>query len=214
MSRVVEQQEGEQGYHACYYVTACAPPELRAKLAGVGKGPFRYLCTADPKLAQRFDAEWAEVNEKLATMLGCGREDAQVVFVWKVVVSVLLLGQIDFDEVQPEGGRAHDPGSAVAASSTKDAASVAELLGCSAAQLTHALCTKRILKRDEPRTKREAEMSRSALAKSLYDRLFNLIIEVVNAAFRADEAGKHVDLFSTHYAGRTCAERRAAVRPA
>ena len=83
-SRVVVQEEGEQAYHAFYYLAACAPPGLRASLRLPEAASFGYLRPSDERLAVDFGQRWQEANASLATMLGCSEEDELVSEKWKV----------------------------------------------------------------------------------------------------------------------------------
>uniref|UniRef100_A0A7S2IWU7 Myosin motor domain-containing protein n=1 Tax=Haptolina brevifila TaxID=156173 RepID=A0A7S2IWU7_9EUKA len=193
VSRVVWQQEGEQGYHAPYYLTKCSSAALRTKLSLSPQLEYKYLINPDPKMAKGFQKEWEEVIEKMGTMLGCAKDGEEAVAVWKVVAAVLHLGQITFDEL-PAAGK-HEAGSKISDEAEAELAIVAELLGISAEDLRTALTTKTIMKNMEPRTLRESSLARDALAKALYSRLFNVIIYAVNEALSGMSTAPGRDLF-------------------
>ena len=195
-SRVVQQQPGEQAYHAFYLLCAGAPDALRQRLAlgdaATAVERFTYLQPATPALAARFAQSFAETNEALRTMLhdeslggdeGAAHAESAVESHWRTVAAVLHLGELRFEMIESSSS---DPGSRLADTCEEAAANAASLLGVTVEDLVRALTTRRIMGVLSQRTPREACVSRDTLAKAVYERLFNQVVASVNSALLSE----------------------------
>ena len=192
-TRVVQQAQGEQTYHAFYHLALGASAALRKELqlGDVGKAlsNFRYFnCSMDAKTGPgrvgAVQAEFAQTHAALVSLAGAGATgEATAKSFWRILGGILHLGQLQF----AEGTR---PGEAALEEATRPSILLAaSMLGISdATLLEYALCNRTIGGSRSPRTAREAGAARDALAKVFYEGLFEELVSIVNGALKPPEA--------------------------
>ncbi|KAJ0705635.1 putative myosin ATPase [Helianthus annuus] len=186
-SRVCQISDPERNYH-CFYLLCAAPPEDREKFKLESPQSYHYL-----NQSKSFELEGvSDAHEYLATrramdIVGISEEEQDAIF--RVVAAILHLGNIEFAK-----------GEEIDSSVLKDGKSrfhlnvTAELLMCDAKSLEDALIKRVMVTPEEVITRTldpEAALgSRDALAKTIYSRLFDWIVEKINNSIGQDPNSK------------------------
>ncbi|KAG2766721.1 hypothetical protein JG687_00000018 [Phytophthora cactorum] len=198
-SRVVKPGKGERNFHIFYQVLAGLPSAAKQKLYLDRGGPesYHYL-----KASGCYDVDDVndaqEFEETMTAMQHVGIKRKQIELVIQTLAAVLHIGNVQF---QPETvGDAEG-------SSVRDRESLqiaCELLGLDAAKLAHALCYKllqtmapggKIESYEVPQNTSQAKAQRDSIAKTVYDRLFDFLVERVNHALDIEKkAEKHGEI--------------------
>ncbi|KAK9128425.1 hypothetical protein Syun_017222 [Stephania yunnanensis] len=182
-SRVCQVSDPERNYH-CFYMLCSAPPEDVKKFKLGDPRSFRYLNQTNCyEVANVNDArEYLETRNAM-DIVGIGLEEQDAIF--RVVAAILHLGNIEFAK-----------GNEVDSSKIKDEKSLfhlqtaAELLMCNEKSLEDSLCERVIVTPDgnitKPLDPDAAALSRDALAKTVYSRLFDWIVDKINSSIGQD----------------------------
>ncbi|XP_029451442.1 unconventional myosin-VI isoform X3 [Rhinatrema bivittatum] len=211
-SRICVQGQDERNYHIFYRLCAGAPEEIRLKLYLCSPDNFRYLnrgCTryfaskeTDKQILQnRKSPEYlkqgslkdpllddhGDFNRMCIAMRKIGLDDAEKLDLFRVVAGVLHLGNIDFEESGNTSG-----GCALQKKTNQSLQCCAELLGLDQEDLRVSL-TSRVMLTTAGGTKgtvikvplkvEQANSARDALAKAVYSRLFDHVVNRVNLCF-------------------------------
>ncbi|KAK7393335.1 hypothetical protein VNO78_21888 [Psophocarpus tetragonolobus] len=186
-SRVCQVSDPERNYH-CFYMLCAAPPEDIKKYNLGNPRTFHYLNQSNCFELEGVD-ELKEYRDTRRAMdvVGISSEEQEAIF--RVVAAILHLGNIEFTK-----------GKEIDSSMPKDEKSwfhlqtAAELFLCDAKALEDSLCKRVIVTRDETITKwldpESAALSRDALAKIVYTRLFDWLVDKINNSIGQDPDSK------------------------
>ncbi|PON86367.1 Myosin [Trema orientale] len=183
-SRVCQVSDPERNYH-CFYMLCAAPAEDVKKYKLGDPRKFHYLNQSNCyEVANVDDArEYLETRNAM-DIVGISQDEQDAIF--RVVAAILHLGNIEFVK-----------GKEVDSSKLKDDKSLyhiqtaAELLMCDQKALEDSLCKRVIVTPDgnitKPLDPDSAALSRDALAKTIYSRLFDWIVDKINSSIGQDE---------------------------
>ncbi|CAB4292501.1 unnamed protein product [Prunus armeniaca] len=188
-SRVCQVSDPERNYH-CFYMLCAAPPEdvERYKLGNPRK--FHYLNQSNCyELDGVDDSEEYIATRKAMNVVGISSDEQDAIF--RVVAAILHLGNVEFAK-----------GNETDSSEPKDDKSrfhlkiAAELFMCDGQSLEDSLCKRVIVTRDETIKKSldpdSAAISRDALAKIVYTRLFDWLVNKINNSIGQDPDSKYL----------------------
>ncbi|XP_061944773.1 myosin-9 isoform X1 [Populus nigra] len=186
-SRVCQVSNPERNYH-CFYLLCAAPQEEIERYKLGSPKSFHYLNQSTCfELVGVSDAHDYLATRRAMDIVGISAREQEAIF--RVVAAVLHIGNIDFAK-----------GKEVDSSVPKDDQSkfhlktTAELLMCDPVALEDALC-KRVMITPEEVIKRSldpqsAVISRDGLAKTIYSRLFDWIVDKINNSIGQDPNSK------------------------
>ncbi|CAN4113680.1 unnamed protein product [Withania somnifera] len=186
-SRVCQVSDPERNYH-CFYLLCAAPQEEVEKYKLGSPKSFHYLNQSSCfELKGVSDAQDYLETRRAMDIVGISEKEQEAIF--RVVASVLHLGNLQFAK-----------GEEIDSSVLKDDKSkfhlqtVAELLMCDLKDLEDALL-KRVMVTPEEVIKRSldpdaATVSRDGLAKTIYSRLFDWLVDKINNSIGQDPNSK------------------------
>ncbi|AES81671.2 putative myosin ATPase [Medicago truncatula] len=186
-SRVCQLSDPERNYH-CFYMLCAAPAEVVKKYKLGHPRTFHYLNQSNCYELEGLDESKEYITIRRAMdVVGISIENQDAIF--QVVAAILHLGNIEFVK-----------GDEIDSSMPKDEKSrfhlqtAAELFMCDANALEDSLCKRVIVTRDETITKwldpEAAALSRDALAKIVYTRLFDWLVDTINNSIGQDPESK------------------------
>ncbi|KAL0908457.1 hypothetical protein M5K25_022953 [Dendrobium thyrsiflorum] len=186
-SRVCQVSDPERNYH-CFYLLCAAPPEEIERYKLGNPRSFHYLNQSNCyELAGVSDAKEYLATRRAMEIVGISTQEQDAIF--RVVAAILHLGNINFAK-----------GQEIDSSVLKDEKSkfhlkiTAELLMCDPQALEDALCKRVMITPEEvirrPLDPVAATGSRDALAKTVYSRLFDWLVDKINSSIGQDVKSK------------------------
>ncbi|KAJ1453527.1 P-loop containing nucleoside triphosphate hydrolase protein [Pelagophyceae sp. CCMP2097] len=210
-TRIVERAAGERSFHVFYELAADAAAAAEsAKAGGKKMGDRKYISANSASEAKKADASAKHARGKdddtsrlemisaLETVCGLDGDSASALMA--TIGAVLALGDLEF-----AGDGAEDGGATVGQDGLRIAAL---MLRCDSAALQSGLTERDVRGTTVRLDASSACAARDALAKDLYSRVFDTIVDLSNAATRSDaeKRGKPViigmlDLFGFEFYG-------------
>ncbi|KAG9136116.1 hypothetical protein Leryth_003734 [Lithospermum erythrorhizon] len=188
-SRVVQVSDPERNYH-CFYMLCAAPPEDVKRFKMGNPRTFRYLNQSNfYELDGVDDSEEYLETRRAMDVVGISDDEQDAIF--RVVAAVLHLGNIEFAKGSDnDGSKPRDDQSRFHLNAA------AELLMCDNQSLEDSLCKRVMVTPDETIMKSldpdAAAVSRDALAKIIYTRLFDWIVNKINNSIGQDPQSKYL----------------------
>ncbi|KAK4285989.1 hypothetical protein QN277_002610 [Acacia crassicarpa] len=181
-SRVVQLASGERSYHIFYQLCAGSSPDLKERLNLKAASEYKYLNQSDCMAIDGInDAKNFHKLMKALDDVRICKEDQEQVF--KMIAAILWLGNISFQVTDNENH--------VEVVNDEAVTKAALLMGCSSQDLMVTLSTRKIQAGKDTIAKKltlwQATDTRDGLAKFIYARLFDWLVEQINKSL---EAGK------------------------
>ncbi|KAF1335305.1 Myosin-like protein, partial [Globisporangium splendens] len=184
-SRVVSIAEGERNYHIFYQMLAgLSQSELQAFQLDPA---FAYQYTGELKsmsIDGMDDSKWLAGTRNSLSLIGLNAADQKTLL--QILAGVLHLGEISFEESGESGSRI---------SSTQALSKVGAMFGLHTSSIEEALCNRTVITRNDavtvPMDPVEALENRDALAKTIYSKMFDWMVQKINAAISAEESQIH-----------------------
>ncbi|KAJ3333456.1 cytochrome c oxidase subunit 1 [Blyttiomyces sp. JEL0837] len=174
-SRVSKQSKDERNYHIFYELLSGASDHEKEQYKLQNPDQYNYLsqsgCVSLPGVS---DKEQFEGLKLALTVLNTPEEDMEAIF--RLLAAILWIGNINFlEERGSESVRIANP---------EVLEVVAKLVDVSTAKLSKAFCFRKLTVRNEstmvPLKMSQAMDNRDNVAKSIYDNLFQRILEFIN----------------------------------
>ncbi|KAH0552740.1 hypothetical protein KQX54_014623 [Cotesia glomerata] len=181
-SRVVLQSNGESNFHIFYYIIQGLNAEEKLDEYHLcSKNLYKYLtCNENHDNTQSiFVDKFNQINKSFKVI---GFHEDQVNTVYRVLAAILNLGNIEFKEQDSEDNNDDDNNKCTA--DIEPLNSVADLLGVESQDLLETFTSISVVTRGETivrnNTINEAQTIRDGMAKGLYGRLFDWIVNQIN----------------------------------
>ncbi|GLT81491.1 hypothetical protein SLA2020_528730 [Shorea laevis] len=182
-SRVCQVSDPERNYH-CFYMLCAAPPEDVEKYKLGNPRTFHYLNQSNFYELDGVDESKGYLTVRRAMgVVGISPKEQDAIF--RVVAGILHLGNVEFaKEQETDSSEPKDD------KSRFHLKTAAELFMCDEKSLEDSLCKRVIVTRDESITKSldpgSAALSRDALSRTVYSRLFDWIVNKINNSIGQD----------------------------
>ncbi|EDM14209.1 rCG23609, isoform CRA_b [Rattus norvegicus] len=181
-SRVIFQLKAERNYHIFYQILSNKKPELLDMLL-VTNNPYDYafVSQGEVSVASIDDSEELLATDSAFDVLGFTAEEKAGVY--KLTGAIMHYGNMKFKQKQREEQAEPD--------GTEDADKSAYLMGLNSADLLKGLCHPRVKVGNEYVTKgqsvQQVYYSIGALAKSVYEKMFNWMVTRINATLETKQ---------------------------
>ncbi|XP_058872957.1 myosin-7-like [Acipenser ruthenus] len=185
-SRVVFQLKAERDYHIFYQILSNKKPELLEMLL-ITNNPFDYafISQGEVTVASIDDSDELIATDSAFDVLGFTQEEKNGVY--KLTGAIMHYGNMKFKTKQREEQAEAD--------GTEDADKAAYLMGLNSADLIKALCHPRVKVGNEWVTKgqnvQQVNYSIGALAKSVYEKMFNWMVVRINQSLDTKQARQY-----------------------
>ncbi|KAG1946486.1 unconventional myosin-Va [Pimephales promelas] len=179
-SRVVFQADEERNYHIFYQLCASAHlPEFKALKLGKADS-FHYTKQGrNPVIDGIDDAKEMSITRNAFSLLGVNESYQMGLF--RILASILHLGNVEVKD--------RDSDSSIIPPNNGHLSVFCELMGVTYQDMSHWLCHKKLKTATEtyikPVPKLQAINARDALAKHIYAKLFNWIVDHVNKSLHS-----------------------------
>ncbi|PQQ00844.1 hypothetical protein Pyn_39723 [Prunus yedoensis var. nudiflora] len=188
-SRVCQVSDPERNYH-CFYMLCAAPPEDVKRYKLGNPRTFHYLNQSNCyELDGVDDSKEYLATRKAMNVVGISSDEQDAIF--RVVAAILHLGNVEFAK-----GNESDSSEPKDDKSRFHLKIAAELFMCDGQSLEDSLCKRVIVTRDETIKKSldpdSAAISRDALAKIVYTRLFDWLVNKINNSIGQDPDSKYL----------------------
>ncbi|XP_012567832.1 myosin-8 isoform X2 [Cicer arietinum] len=190
-SRVCQVSDPERNYH-CFYMLCAAPQEDIDRFKLGNPRSFHYLNQSNCiELDGLDDSKEYLATRRAMDVVGINSDEQDAIF--RIVAAVLHLGNIEFVKAVDEGTDSSKPKDERSYFHLKTAA---ELLMCDEKSLEDSFCKRVMVTRGDTITKcldpNSAALSRDALAKIVYSRLFDWIVDKINNSIGQDPTSKNL----------------------
>ncbi|XVE84815.1 hypothetical protein DITRI_Ditri17bG0043100 [Diplodiscus trichospermus] len=186
-SRVCQVSDPERNYHCFYMLCAGAPEDVEKYKLGNAR-TFHYLNQSNCyELDAVDDSKDYLATRRAMDVVGISQAEQDAIF--RVVAAILHLGNVDFAK-----GQETDAAEPKDDKSRFHLKTAAELFMCDEKSLEDSLCKRVIVTRGESITKSldpdAATVSRDALAKIVYSKLFDWLVDKINVSISQDPGSK------------------------